>query len=606
VASLPEALHGFLAEELFASLSEPVREELTQLALRPPQRVEQRGQNDMPAQLSLEIEAIVDLESGLHPLLREFLLSKLANELDGLDRVRAAVKDRLENDEWSTAFDLIVRFGLDDMIDQAIRSSYRPLSQAGQIWTLAEFVVACMKSGNPEASGPMNLVLAHSANADGHYLLARRLAERACRQLSERDTLRPSAALVLGDSALLDGSDSVARAAYAEARRLATDDEELGEALFSIANRSINWELPNACEYVALLDERRDMSALDLVRYGIATIGAQRLASTGFSDDGLIDECVHALSQVSNPRVSTSGRWTFAYAYFLQGRYAETSALLTDLLEEIENFRLSFVSPFTQWLLAAVALARRNFGGAARHLSLVERSMEDRYVLFHDLNIRSLRARMYLQTGRQDEAWACVGETPHEATLPSMRGEYLATQGLVLAVRGDRAGAIRSVRQAMSISRGAEVCSYSELATSLLEFRAGHSESVDVPFRRAKNTRVWDPLITLLRAAPDFAEAAAARETTQHTLRGFCELIDDRALARQIRLRIRPAGAAADGRLSQRENEVLHLIAQGFKNSDVARTLFISESTVKVHVRHIFEKLGVKTRAEAAARLSLP
>jgi ATP/maltotriose-dependent transcriptional regulator MalT len=88
-------------------------------------------------------------------------------------------------------------------------------------------------------------------------------------------------------------------------------------------------------------------------------------------------------------------------------------------------------------------------------------------------------------------------------------------------------------------------------------------------------------------------------------LRFLCERIDDRALARQTQLRIRTTGTTDDG-LSQREKEVLGLIVQGFRNPEIARTLFIAESTVKVHVRHIFEKLGVRTRAEAAARFSSP
>jgi DNA-binding NarL/FixJ family response regulator len=53
--------------------------------------------------------------------------------------------------------------------------------------------------------------------------------------------------------------------------------------------------------------------------------------------------------------------------------------------------------------------------------------------------------------------------------------------------------------------------------------------------------------------------------------------------------------------LSNREHEVYELLAQGRSNREIAKTLFISESTTKVHVRHIYEKLKVHSRAEAAA-----
>lgn len=51
--------------------------------------------------------------------------------------------------------------------------------------------------------------------------------------------------------------------------------------------------------------------------------------------------------------------------------------------------------------------------------------------------------------------------------------------------------------------------------------------------------------------------------------------------------------------LTRREKEVLRLIASGYTNSEIAAKSFVSRNTVKTHVAHIFDKLGVKTRAQA-------
>ncbi len=53
--------------------------------------------------------------------------------------------------------------------------------------------------------------------------------------------------------------------------------------------------------------------------------------------------------------------------------------------------------------------------------------------------------------------------------------------------------------------------------------------------------------------------------------------------------------------ISQRELEVLELVAQGTSNRDAAARLFISEATVKTHLMHIYAKLGVNDRAAAVA-----
>jgi LuxR family maltose regulon positive regulatory protein len=59
----------------------------------------------------------------------------------------------------------------------------------------------------------------------------------------------------------------------------------------------------------------------------------------------------------------------------------------------------------------------------------------------------------------------------------------------------------------------------------------------------------------------------------------------------------------ADGSLSSREHEVLRRIVAGDSNKMIARTLGLSPHTVKRHVANILDKLGARTRAQAAAWL---
>jgi DNA-binding NarL/FixJ family response regulator len=67
-----------------------------------------------------------------------------------------------------------------------------------------------------------------------------------------------------------------------------------------------------------------------------------------------------------------------------------------------------------------------------------------------------------------------------------------------------------------------------------------------------------------------------------------------------------PTISPANGRtrerspLSQREREIVGLVAQGFKNKEMAEKMFISEQTVKNHLHNIFDKLGVSDRLELA------
>ncbi len=93
--------------------------------------------------------------------------------------------------------------------------------------------------------------------------------------------------------------------------------------------------------------------------------------------------------------------------------------------------------------------------------------------------------------------------------------------------------------------------------------------------------------------------AAELAEAVRKVIRGEPVLHPEitRMLMREVR---RGPGAVAGETFTQRELDVLSLLAHRLTNKEIAAELGISETTVKTHVRNILSKLGVSTRAEAA------
>jgi len=68
---------------------------------------------------------------------------------------------------------------------------------------------------------------------------------------------------------------------------------------------------------------------------------------------------------------------------------------------------------------------------------------------------------------------------------------------------------------------------------------------------------------------------------------------------RQFTRIARPAPPKELGELTEREHEILRLIATGLSNAEIGRRVYISETTVKTHVTHILAKLGLRDRVQA-------
>jgi DNA-binding NarL/FixJ family response regulator len=97
----------------------------------------------------------------------------------------------------------------------------------------------------------------------------------------------------------------------------------------------------------------------------------------------------------------------------------------------------------------------------------------------------------------------------------------------------------------------------------------------------------------MLKEAADAELVQAVREVA-----GGGRYVHPTLGARLAQAEVEAARRAANDPLSDREREVLHLLALGHTNQEIAKTLFISVRTAETHRAHIMQKLGLSTRAE--------
>jgi DNA-binding NarL/FixJ family response regulator len=191
---------------------------------------------------------------------------------------------------------------------------------------------------------------------------------------------------------------------------------------------------------------------------------------------------------------------------------------------------------------------------------------------------------------------------PTDRAARSGRGDFLGWNALFMAAAGDARGAAASAADARQTSRGLEAESLSLIAEAIIALNdEGHDEVV-ARLRTVIETGMWDPMVIAVRSCPQLGAFIAEQPQWRTWLQRLLTASRDASIAASMGLRI-PREARSKTVLSPRESEVHELLAQGLTNEEIARLLYISLSTTKVHVKHIYQKLGVRSRLEAARAL---
>jgi DNA-binding NarL/FixJ family response regulator len=140
------------------------------------------------------------------------------------------------------------------------------------------------------------------------------------------------------------------------------------------------------------------------------------------------------------------------------------------------------------------------------------------------------------------------------------------------------------------------------LADGILAVGKGDEDTAAARMQDVIESGIWDPAVIAIRTAPALGEFLAREVRWRGWLQRVLSASSDTSLANRFGLQL-PRAARRAGELTPRETEVHELLAQGLTNEEIAKLLYISLSTTKVHVKHIYDKLGVRSRLEAARAL---
>ena len=318
-----------------------------------------------------------------------------------------------------------------------------------------------------------------------------------------------------------------------------------------------------------------------------------------------VDGARSALSladQTVDPIAHTGLLSMYSYTLIHSCRYEESLKQSEALLRVAESYGLEFTVPYGRIHRAKALIGLGRFAPAARTLSMLERQMQDEPGSYFRGSLPVQRARLYASVGDLRRALDVLSLGPPDGLGSPGRGEFLGWQALLHAAAGEADRAQGLAVDARRASRCPEIAALWLLAEGILALAARDTARAVSRLAIVMDNGVWDPVVIAVRCVPTLGEFIADRPEWRGWLQRLLAASSDTSLAGRLGLRV-PRGARRAAELSPRESEVHELLAQGLTNEEIAKSLFISVSTTKVHVKHIYEKLGVRSRLEAARTL---
>jgi DNA-binding NarL/FixJ family response regulator len=290
----------------------------------------------------------------------------------------------------------------------------------------------------------------------------------------------------------------------------------------------------------------------------------------------------------------------------MTGRYQEAFEANGQQLEEAEQYRLAFVLPLSYVRRALALRGLRRFREALECLgeAQLNRETKDDHVA---ISAATARIGIHVAMGDLDEAFKVSEPSSPASAAANAIAELIATRALAFACAARLEEARDGAQRAELLSSAAEprlIAKFARLITAVQETPESTEDLIRDVLDDVSRSANVDVLVTAYRGFPQLLTEIVRIADFDARLAPILVASGDSKLARVVFPQQTSPAPSKDSLLTTRERDIFAMVSQGLRNREIAEQLFISEVTVKTHVRNIMKKLGAHSRTHAVSLMN--